>query len=451
MRAGLPATLYTRQPKPGCGAASSVAGSNARSSDATAVHRDSMNDPTPPTPIERQLAAAQERFRTVLDALDASVSVAPIGSVELLFANRRYRHWFGNTTDGHLALLAQGGAPQTNATDESVDAVDSFVGLPLDDLTHSFAPEHTDIFVQQLGRWVELKSRYLTWVDGRLVQMVIAVDVTARHDAEERAAAQEEHTQAVGRLITMGEMASSVAHELNQPLAAISNYCAGIISRGGTDRLNAAELQDVLEKIARQAQRAGQIVQHIRAFVKRSAPQLQATHPRDLMGQVAELAEISLRRRHITLESHIDDGLPELCIDPVLVEQVLLNLIKNGADSIDGAGRPSDRRNVKVCVRTRGCEPAAVEFRVTDTGAGFAAENANRLYEAFFSTKSDGMGMGLNLCRSIVEAHHGRISATNLYNGAEVVGCRFTFWIPVSARSASHPGGQAGSYSNSIG
>jgi signal transduction histidine kinase len=412
-----------------------------------------MNDSTTPTRIARQLAAAQERFRTVLDALDASVSVAPIGSVELLFANRRYRQWFGETTDGHLALLAQGGAPQTNATDESVDAVDSFVGLPLDDLTHSFAPDHTDIYVQQLGRWVELKSRYLTWVDGRLVQMVIAVDVTARHDAEERAAAQEEHTQAVGRLITMGEMASSVAHELNQPLAAISNYCAGIISRSDSARLDAAELHDVLEKIAHQAQRAGQIVQHIRAFVKRSAPQLQVANPRELMDQVTELAEISLRRRHITFESLVDDDLPDLCIDPVLVEQVLLNLIRNGADSVDSAERPSDRRSVKVCVRARGCgcEPAAIEFRVTDTGAGFAAENANRLYEAFFSTKSDGMGMGLNLCRSIIEAHRGRISATNLYNDGEVVGCRFTFWIPVSARSAPHPGSQAGSYSNSIG
>lgn len=405
-----------------------------------------MPDLPVPSHIERQLAAAQERFRIVLDALDASVSVAPIGSVELLFANRRYRRWFGNTTDGHLALLAQGGAPQARLTDESTDAVDSLAGLPLDDLTHSFAPEGPEIYVQQLARWVDVKSRYLTWVDGRLVQMVIATDVTARHGAEERAAAQEEHTQAVSRLITMGEMASSVAHELNQPLTAISNYCAGIVSRTGSSQLEPEELQAVLEKIARQAHRAGQIIHHIREFVQRSAPQLQDTSPRALVDQVTELAEISLRRRHIPLQTHVDPQLPDLRVDPVLIEQVLLNLIKNGADSIESAGLPAEERHIKVCVRARGGTPtAAVEFRVTDSGTGFAAHNAERLFEAFFSTKSDGMGMGLNLCRSIVEAHHGRIRAMNLYNQDKVVGCRFTFWIPVSARSESHPGSQAGS------
>jgi PAS domain S-box-containing protein len=169
----------------------------------------SMTDITEPTRIREQLSASYERFTTVLEALDAAVSVAPIGSEELLFANKLYRLWFGSDTVGHLGMVAQAGVPASNAHDEGLDDVDPYAGLPIDTLTAAQAANN-EIFVPHLGKWLEVRSRYLTWVDGRLAQLVIATDITPRRDAEEQAAAQADKAQSASRLITMGEMASSV-------------------------------------------------------------------------------------------------------------------------------------------------------------------------------------------------------------------------------------------------
>jgi len=117
---------------------------------------------------------------------------------------------------------------------------------------------------------------------------------------------------------------------------------------------------------------------------------------------------------------------------------VLVNLLKNAAESIDNAKRPVARRSVELRVVPKTVdEQGVIEFSVTDTGQGLAPEVMDRLYEAFFSTKAEGMGIGLNLCRTIVESHQGRMQAENIYNGTEVAGCRFSFWIPVSGASNS--------------
>ena len=169
-------------------------------------------------------------------------------------------------------MVAQAGVPDAAAHhDESLDDVDSFVGLPTGTLTTAQS-ENAEIFVPELGKWLEVRSRYLNWVDGRLAQMVIATDITPRRHAEEQAAAQAERAQSASRLITMGEMASSVAHELNQPLTAINNYCNGMVSRIKGKQISEEDLLAALDKTARQAQRAGQIIQRIRSFVKRSEP-----------------------------------------------------------------------------------------------------------------------------------------------------------------------------------
>ena len=146
------------------------------------------------------------------------------------------------------------------------------------------------------------------------------------------------------------------------------------------------------------------------------------------------MAEIELRRRNVRLSHYVAARLPLLMVDPILIEQVLINLMKNAAESIDNANRPSDRRHVELRVVPRKVEGQdVIEFAVTDTGQGLPPETMGRLYEAFFSTKAEGMGIGLNLCRSIIESHAGRIEAQNLYNADEIVGCRFSFWIPVHA------------------
>jgi PAS domain S-box-containing protein len=390
-----------------------------------------MTDITEPNRIRRQLSAAHERFSTVLNALDASVSVAPLGSTELLFANRLYRQWFGDDTRGHLSLVERGATVGTPYSDESLDNVDGFAGLPTDSLADTVG-DQAELYLPNLDKWLEIRSRYLNWVDGRIAQMVIATDITARKHAEELATAQAERAQAASRLITMGEMASSVAHELNQPLTAISNYCSGMLSRIEAGQISTEELQGALQKTARQAQRAGQIIQHIRAFVKRSEPNRSWCSVTQLVEEALELADIEARRRRVQLTRYVQPGLPQILVDPILIEQVLINLLKNAAESVDAAGRPPNMRKVDLTVTRAGLEGQdCVRFQITDSGGGLPPEVLERLFEAFFTTKQEGMGIGLNLCRSIVESHHGRIHARNLYNDSLPVGCRFTFWIPI--------------------
>jgi PAS domain S-box-containing protein len=392
----------------------------------------SMTDITEPTRIREQLSASHERFTTVLEALDASISVAPLGSDELLFANKLYRLWFGTDVHGHLQLVAQAGVPAPPASDESQDSVDAFAGLPTNLLPDSEA-ESAEIYLEPLDKWLEVRTRYLSWVDGRLAQMVIATDITARRIAEEQAAVQTERAQNASRLITMGEMASSVAHELNQPLTAINNYCNGMVSRIKAKQITEEDLLGALEKTARQAQRAGQIIQRIRSFVKRSEPNRSLSGIQAMVGEAVELAEIELRRRNVRLTHYVAPRMPHLMVDPILIEQVLLNLLKNAAESVDAAQRPTAQRIVKLRVAPAQVDgKLVIEFMVMDSGNGIAPEVMARLYESFYSTNADGMGIGLSLCRSIVESHMGRMKAENLYNGDELTGCCFSFWIPVS-------------------
>jgi PAS domain S-box-containing protein len=399
----------------------------------------SMTNITEAKRIRDQLSASHERFTTVLEGLDAAVSVLSVQQAELLFANRSYRLWFGADAQGH-ALLA-GGEPNPFRNSELDDSIESLGGLPTTELTEA-GSDSREVLIEPLRKWFDVRTRYLQWTDGRLAQMLIATDITARRNAESLAASQAEKAQVTSRLVTMGEMASSVAHELNQPLTAITNYCNGMVTRVRNDAIVKDDLIAALEKTARQAQRAGQIIHRIRAFVKRSEPQRQPAQARTIVEDAIELAGIELRRRNVAIQTYVAQRLPVLMVDPILIEQVVLNLVKNAAEAIDNAHLPQARRNIELRVVPRHTpeEGGVIEFTVTDMGPGLKDEVIARMYEAFFSTKTDGLGIGLSLCRSIIESHRGRIKAQNLYNGESVVGCRFSFTLPVDiSRSDAHP------------
>jgi hypothetical protein len=383
--------------------------------------------------IRDQLSASHERFTTVLEGLDASVSVLSVQQGELLFANRSYRLWFGGDARGHLRLA--GGLTTSGFAALEDEAVDPLSGLPTQELTETGAHPR-EVFAENLQKWFDVRARYLQWTDGRLAQMLIATDITARLRAEEQAAMQAEKAQVTSRLVTMGEMASSVAHELNQPLTAIVNYCNGMVSRVTTDSIGRDDLVATLQKTSKQAERAGQIIHRIRAFVRRSEPQRQAADARQIVEDAVDLAGIELRRRNVSIHTYVAQRLPPLMVDPILIEQVLLNLMKNAAEAIDTAALPAARRHIELRVVPRHTveDGGMIEFSVTDMGPGLKNEVIARLYEAFFSTKADGLGIGLSLCRTIVESHRGRMRAQNLYNGSAVVGCRFSFTLPVDVR-----------------
>ncbi|NBX96321.1 MAG: PAS domain-containing sensor histidine kinase, partial [Betaproteobacteria bacterium] len=392
----------------------------------------SMTNITEAKRVRDQLTASHERFTTVLEGLDAAVSVVSLRTGELLFANRSYRVWFGSSPRGHL-LLSEGSAPDVRApVQETDDSEDPLSGLPASSITEAVT-EPREVQAEGLSKWFDVRLRYLQWTDGRLVQMIIATDITARRRAEEATAQQAEKAQVTSRLVTMGEMASSVAHELNQPLTAINNYCNGMVTRVREEAIAKDDLIAALEKTARQAERAGQIIHRIRAFVKRSEPQRQSADARDIIDDAVELANIDLRRRKVQLNTYVAQRLPVLWCDPILIEQVVLNLVKNAAEAIDLADMPPARRRIELRVvpRLTGDQEPVVEFSITDNGPGMAEDVLGRIYEAFFSTKREGLGIGLSLCRSIIESHRGRLTAENLYNGGLVSGCRFMFTLPV--------------------
>jgi PAS domain S-box-containing protein len=393
----------------------------------------SMTNITEAKRIRDQLSASHERFTTVLEGLEAAVSVLSVQQGELLFANRSYRLWFGADADGHAQLAAGGAAAVPAPVDVDVDDnVDALSGIPSQQITRG-SGDSCEVYVSSMQKWFDVRARYLQWTDGRLAQMLIATDISSRRRAEELAAQQAEKAQVSSRLITMGEMASSLAHELNQPLTAITNYCNGMISRVKGDTIRRDDLIAALEKTARQAERAGQIIQRVRAFVKKSEPQRQSSSADEIVEDALELASLELRRRNVKIRSYVARRLPPLLVDPILIEQVVLNLVKNAAEAIDNANLPPSRRHIELRVVPRHTpeEGGVIEFSVNDSGPGLADEVINRLYEAFFSTKADGLGIGLALCRSIVEFHRGRIKAQNQYNGVTIVGCRFSFTLPV--------------------
>lgn len=399
----------------------------------------SMTDITEPKRAREELAAAHERFTTVLESLDAAVSVLAADEAELLFANRYYRHLFGIRPDGHLELSG-GGFDSTQASSDSIDLVDAFAGLPATALTDSTA-DAQEVYVESIQKWFEVRRQYIQWVDGHLAQMQIATDITTRKKAQELAHQQEEKLQFTSRLMTMGEMASSIAHELNQPLAAINNYCSGTVALVKSGRGTAETLLPALEKTAQQALRAGMIVKRIREFVKRSEPKREAARVSDIVADAVGLAEIEARKRRIRIVTEIRARMPIIYVDPVLIEQVLMNLMKNAAEAMGEVKDPNADGVIRVVADI---EAGFVDIRVIDQGTGVDEASAERLFEPFYSTKSDGMGMGLNICRSIIESHRGRLwVVNNIEADGRVSGATFHCSLPIGAPEDHGRGGLA--------
>ncbi len=398
----------------------------------------SVIDISEPKRIREELTATQERFVTVLEGLDAAVSVVSIETGELLFANRYYRERFGDTAKGHIDLAGHEMDPSSIFHFEG-DNIDALAGLPASALNQSNEIESEEIQLRgDTNHWYEVRRRYISWVDGHLAQLLIATDITLRKNTEELGRQQEERMQFTSRLTTMGEMASSLAHELNQPLSAISNYCMGIAKRlTSTKNPLSTELLPALEKASDQAHRAGMIISRIRSFVKRSEPQSKLCNISEIIADAVGLVEFEANRHRLKIVSELASDIPSVELDPVLIQQVLVNLLKNSLDSLREVYPLSSRWSAPPVKISADLEtstfPSMLRIRVTDAGAGIAESILSRMFEPFFSTKADGMGMGLNICRSIIESHHGRLWAKNHMDtdGTRLVCCTFTILLPL--------------------
>lgn len=241
--------------------------------------------------------------------------------------------------------------------------------------------------------------------DGRQTGWMGSIlDITERKRIREQARQQEEKLAATSRLVTMGEMASSLAHELNQPLAAIAGYTAGcrnLIAAGNADQRS---IDDALAKCQEQAQRAGSIIRRIYEFAQRHEPKREACDLGALLSDIITLIEGDARRQKVSIVRDIAAELPILQADRILLGQAILNLMKNGIDAMQN--NQKETRILTVSAR-KSTHHALIS--IADRGGGIAPEAARRLFEPFYTTKSEGLGVGLNICRSVVEAHQGRL------------------------------------------
>lgn len=227
------------------------------------------------------------------------------------------------------------------------------------------------------------------------------------------------------RLSTLGEMAASLAHELNQPLCAITNYTNGCLRRIESDTADRQTLLQVLNQISAQAERAGKIIHRLRSFASRNEPEMVIADLNSLLREVASLVQPEARRNEVEIRFDLYDSVPRVQADPIQVQQVALNLMRNGIKAVQ-AVEPS-RRKVLLCTRPR--SDCQVEAVISDSGPPCDPNILEQIFEPFFTTKQKGMGMGLTLSRSIIEAHRGELWAVPNPDG----GLAFHFTLRVEA------------------
>ena len=337
--------------------------------------------------LRAALQRSDERVMTVLEELESAVVVEDPASSAVLYANRRFSETFG--------------------------------------AGHPFGPASGELRDAASGRWYLVQSRRLRWIDGREALLRELSDVTEEHRARELISRHRDAMHRTARLVALGEFASAIAHELNQPLAAIATYnntCLRLLDSG---QLDSGELTRAMEKCRDQAKRAGSIIQRLREMLRHPVPALAEQDLNEVAHAALELAQPEAREAGVSLELATGAALPRVRADRLLIEQVALNLVRNAIDAVEGLADERRRVTIATGVDARG----DAELCVADLGDGVPEEARERLFDAFVTTKPGGLGLGLAICRSVIEAHGGRVR--HEANGP--LGTRFSFVLPTAA------------------
>jgi two-component system sensor histidine kinase DctS len=287
---------------------------------------------------------------------------------------------------------------------------------------------------------INAQGRHTGW-------MSAVLDISEQRRNEDLSRASQDRLQATARLAMVGEMASLLSHELNQPLAAIASYASGSVNLlqaaqdgAATDQgALPADLLMALQRIAQQAERAGKVIRSVHDFVRRREQPRQAVAPQDLLEAIMPLVGLQARKLAVRVVTRVAPGCPGVWCDRTMVEQVLLNLARNGMQAMQHTPGPALQRLLELQVRPAQAE-RWVEFSVSDLGQGIAPAVAQQLFTPFFTTKEEGMGLGLSLCRTVVEQHGGTLR----FETHRPQGTVFHFTLPAANGPAgpsalSHP------------
>jgi PAS domain S-box-containing protein len=351
---------------------------------------------------EEALRASERQLRLMADSLP--VLIAYIDREQRCrFNNLAYARWFGIPPD------ALRGAPVREVVgDKAYEAVRGYIeralaGEEVQFETELTTPDSSSRYVQAL---------YVPHVDGRGgVRGFYALlhDMTEHRRIDLEIERQRDELAHVSRVATLGELTASLAHELHQPLAAIMSNAQAALRFLAQDEPDFQEVRDILQDIVADDRRANEVIQRLRLLLRRARPELAPLAINELIAEVLTLLKREVFLRGITIELHLDADLPPVVGDWVQLQQVVLNLVLNAADAM-ADGEPQSRR---LIIRTERENEGKVRVAVRDFGTGLDGQNLHRLFEPFYSTKPEGLGMGLPICRSIVEAHGGQLWAAN--------------------------------------
>jgi PAS domain S-box-containing protein len=368
---------------------------------------------------EEALRASERQLRLIADSLPVLISYIDRRR-RYRFNNLAYAKWFGISRD------ALTGAPVREVLgDTAYEAVRGYMDRALAGEEVEF---ETELSTRDgPGRYVQ--ALYVPHVDERggvLGFYALVHDITEHRRVDLEIQRQRDELAHVSRVSTLGELTASLAHEIHQPLAAIMSNAQAALRFLAQDEPDFQEVRDILQDIVADDRRANEVIQRLRLLLRRARPELASLALNELIGDVLTLLKWEVFLRGITVEVELDADLPPVVGDRVQLQQVILNLVLNAADAM--AEREPGYRG--LIIRTEREDEARVRVAVRDFGTGLDGQNLHRLFEPFYSTKPEGLGMGLAISRSIVEAHGGRLWAANNPDR----GATFMFTIPISPR-----------------
>jgi len=365
------------------------------------------------------LRESEERMRMTAEAVNLGIWEWDLSKDEIWATNAR-RALLGWPASGKITLEHFISSLHSDDRDRIRQAIDDAIHKG-----QGFDSEYRLVLPDGIVRWMATRGSVRLDAHGKPAQLLgISIDITARKQAELEAKQRRDELSHLSRVALIGEMSASIAHELNQPLAGIvSNAGAGqrFIDRGNVDL---QEIRELLADIGADARRASNVVRGIRGMIKKEQMGRQRINLNDIVTNVVHILSSDALLHWCELKTSLDTNLPMVEADPIQIQQVLINLVVNAFEAMPET--PVSTREVEI--NTQQNADGAVRVSVRDYGVGVSPKTRSRLFEQFFTTKAEGLGMGLAIARSIVEAHAGTIDAENAEGG----GARFHFTLPIS-------------------
>ena len=356
----------------------------------------------------RTRALFESALAQVCAATPGPLAIFDLAEDVLILSNAAFVAEFGCTPTSRAAF-ERSFEPVAATTDSSAQTYDA-------DNT-----QRVELFCPRTSRWYLFHWSRLQAPDGSLLLMLNAQNLTERMDTMRQQRALQEQLLSSSRVMSVGEMATTLAHEINQPLATIVNCLTTARTLLAQRTSNTQRLRLALDLAYEQAGQAAAVVARLREFVKTREPRREPLPLRDLVEHVVQLQQLDAQKHRIRVAVDLAPDLPEVLADRVMVEQVLANLVRNGIEAMR-ATRPADR---KLTISAERDLEGSVAVRVADRGTGISSTDETQLFTPFFTTKENGMGIGLAICRSIIEYHEGHLYFEHNEGGGSV----FTFTL----------------------